>query len=250
MGRALRHREIEELLGAFALDAVEPDEAELISAHLVDCPRCRAEVAEHREAATLLAHVGADAPEGVWAKIAGSLEETPPALDMGKIVPMGTARRSAPVRWMAAITAVAAAIAIALGVQVVRQEHRMDRLAAAVSSRGVSEAAAAAPLEPGARTVDLRSSDGSLAARAVITRDGRGYLLQGSLPSLDSAETYQLWGLVADRTVSLGVLGPDPRVAQFQVVGDVKALAVTNEERGGVVQSKNKPVVQGFLPTA
>lgn len=253
MGRELKHIEIEELLGAYALDAVDADEAEVVSLHLVDCPKCRAEVIDHREAAAVLAHAGATAPEGVWDRIASSLVEQPPSLDMARILPMRppqSSRRSLPVRVMAGITAVAAAAVIVLGAQVVSQNHRVDKLAAAVGTRRVDEGALSASFEPGARVVNLKSSDGKVNARAVVTRDGRGYMTQGSMPALKGDQTYQLWGLVADRMVSLGVLGPDPRVVQFEVVGDVKALAVTNEAAGGAVQATKPPVVQGFLPTA
>ncbi|MER3453386.1 MAG: anti-sigma factor, partial [Acidimicrobiia bacterium] len=66
MERELSHREIDELLGAYALDAVEPDERAAVEAHLRTCSRCWAEVADHREVAAYLAHSGGPAPEGVW----------------------------------------------------------------------------------------------------------------------------------------------------------------------------------------
>ncbi|MGH9042204.1 MAG: zf-HC2 domain-containing protein, partial [Acidimicrobiia bacterium] len=72
------HQDIQELLGAFALDAVDEDERDLIEVHLAGCPRCRAEVATHRETAALLANGGDRAPEGVWARITANLEEVPP----------------------------------------------------------------------------------------------------------------------------------------------------------------------------
>ncbi len=34
----MAHHEIEELLGAYALDAVDADEARLVEDHLADCP--------------------------------------------------------------------------------------------------------------------------------------------------------------------------------------------------------------------
>ena len=74
MNVELTHEEIQELLGAFALDAVDGDEAEAIELHLRECPRCRAEVTEQREVAALLAHTGATAPEGVWVRILEELE--------------------------------------------------------------------------------------------------------------------------------------------------------------------------------
>ena len=62
------HEEVAELLGAYALDAVGPDEVVMIETHLEVCPRCRAEVAAHREVAAVLAYGGATAPDGLWAR--------------------------------------------------------------------------------------------------------------------------------------------------------------------------------------
>ena len=42
--------------------------------------RCRAEVEGHREVASMLGNSGADAPEGVWDRIASQLEDTPPPM--------------------------------------------------------------------------------------------------------------------------------------------------------------------------
>jgi anti-sigma factor RsiW len=63
------HTEIESLLGAYALDAVSPEEAAEIEEHLRTCPRCRAEVA------ALLGGGGAEAPAGIWDKISAELGE-------------------------------------------------------------------------------------------------------------------------------------------------------------------------------
>ena len=68
------HEEIQELLGAYALDAVEDAERDAIELHLRECPRCRAEVADHREVASLIGHGGAPAPDGVWDRIVGALD--------------------------------------------------------------------------------------------------------------------------------------------------------------------------------
>src|SRR4051794_22236213 len=75
----MSHEEVAEMLGAFALDAVDPDERVLVEDHLADCARCRAEYEGYREVTGLLAAGGA-APEGAWDRIAGSLHEPPPPL--------------------------------------------------------------------------------------------------------------------------------------------------------------------------
>lgn len=72
--------EIEELLGAYALDAVDADERAAVDAHLAQCPRCRAELAGHLEVASWMAGGGSRAPEGIWDRIADSLDSQTPAL--------------------------------------------------------------------------------------------------------------------------------------------------------------------------
>src|ERR1700679_113850 len=69
----MTHDEVSELLGAFALDAVEYDEFEEIEAHLAECPRCRAEVDAHREGAAALANSVEPLPDGLWESIATRL---------------------------------------------------------------------------------------------------------------------------------------------------------------------------------
>lgn len=246
MASQLTHSELQELLGAYALDAVEPDEAAAIETHLTECPRCRAEVAEHREAATLLAFAGSPAPDALWDRVAGALDEPPPPLGLAPVVPMRP-RRAGPTRALVAAVAVAAAVIAALGVEVVRQDHRIDRLAAVTDQRGLEQAAAAAAVAPGARTVRLRSGDGRQTADAIVLPDGRGYLVQARLPAVAAGHTYQLWGIVAGQPISLGLLGGDPAISSFRAVGPLSALAITAEAEGGAAAPTVAPIVQGAL---
>ena len=247
----LTHPEIQELLGVFALDAVSPEEADVVEAHIRECPRCRAEVADHREVAASLALVGSSAPPGVWSRIAGSLEEAPPQLDMARFVSMRhrAPRRSIPLRAAAAMVAMAAAVIAVLGVQVSHLDGRTDDLAAALQRRGLDQAVQAALFDDNARKVDLRSKDGVTLAQAVVRDNGEAYLVDASLPTLPDDQTYQLWAVVGDTTVSVGLLGSDPGVSPFKVAGrDVTVLAVTAEQAGGVISSDKAPVVSGLLP--
>ncbi|MGI8685450.1 MAG: anti-sigma factor domain-containing protein [Acidimicrobiales bacterium] len=247
----LKHHEIEELLGVYALDAVSAEEADLVETHLRECPRCRAEVADHREVAASLAHVGSTAPPGVWSRIAGSLEEAPPQLDMARVVSMRgrSQRRSIPLRAAAAMVAMAAAVIALLGVQVSHLDNRTDQLATALQKQGLDQAVQSAVFDESARKVDLRSEDGITFAKAVLRDNGEAYLVGNNLPKLPDDQTYQLWAVVGDRTVSVGVLGSDPGVSAFKVAGEgVSVLALTAEQAGGVVASDKDPVVRGLLP--
>lgn len=244
------HAELEELLGAYALDAVEPHEAEAVERHLPGCPRCRAEVAGHREAAAALAHAGSPAPEGLWPRIAGALEEPPPRLDLG-LLAAGRRRRGLPLRLAGALAAAAAAVIGVLGVQVARQDDRIDGLAAALRSDGIEEAARGALLDAGSRRVTLRSGDGRLFADAVVQADGQAFLVRHNLPPLPDRLTYQVWALVGGRMVSVGVAGRDPAVSAFRVDPErASVLAVTAEAAGGVPAPTGDPLVQATLGAA
>jgi len=56
---------VADLLGVYALDALDPDEAEMVRRHLARCPRCATEVDQHRETVVLLAGGGGPAREQV-----------------------------------------------------------------------------------------------------------------------------------------------------------------------------------------
>lgn len=265
----LTHHEIEELLGAYALDAVSAEEADAVELHLRDCPRCRAEVAEHRETAAVLAYAGSPAPANLWNRIAGAIEaddSAPPELDLARVVSMSEAagargrevrgdrrtrrgRRSLPVRVVAAMGAVAAAVIAVLGVQVSRLDDRTDRLADALRREGLDQAVQVALFDETARRVNLRSEDGAVFAQAVLRDNGDGFIVGDNLPGLAADRTYQVWAIVGDEPVSVGVLGSDPGVAAFKMSAPgVTLLAVTAEPAGGVAAPTTTPVVSGMLP--
>lgn len=244
----MTHDDIAELLGAYALDALDGDERDLVERHLAECPRCRAEVQEHRETAAYLAHGGGAAPEGVWSRIADALEEAPPRL---RLAPVGAGgqvgaprRRRPPPRLAMAVLGAAAALVIAvLGIQVLRQDQRIDELR--VAAQDPLDAAVDAP---GSRPIELASSDGAVVLRGAVAPDGTGYLAAGDLPALAGGRTYQLWGAAGDTLISLGVLGPDPDVVAFR--GDAyEAFAITAEDAPGVIASSAAPVVVGAVAT-
>jgi len=225
-GPSYTHHDLQELLGAFALDAVDDDERDVIEAHLAGCPRCRAEVAGHRETAALLAHTGDRAPDGVWDRIAEALDEAPPVLDLDRIAPRRTARAAVP-----------------------------RSISLRVAATGVANAAGAALTDPRAEQVKLASTDGKATAQVVRLPDGTGYLVPTGLPTLPGGRVYQLWAVRSDArgphlppiNISLGVLGAKPEVSAFRMAGPVIAYAVTDEAAGGVGSTQNQPVVVGYV---
>ena len=231
------HDEIAELLGAYALDAVEADERAAIEDHLTTCARCRAEVEEHREVASLLAHGGADAPDGLWDRIAGSLEAPPPQLELAPVVRLRTRRLK-----QAAVAAVAAAAVVLalLGAQVRRQDDRINELRAALRNP-IGPAFHAALASASSEVIDVKAPDGHVVGRLAITADGTAFLGANALTPLAENRTYQLWGQAGDVLVSLAVLGNRPGIVTFPA-GRYSLFAITEEVGQGVVQTRNAPV--------
>lgn len=244
--RDMTHDEIIELLGAYGLDAVDADERATVEEHLPSCARCRAEVADHREVAAMLAHTGSDAPEGLWDRIVGSLDETPPPLDLASVTSIAerAAQRRLTPGWVPALVGAAAVLLVAvLGLQLRSQEQRIDELQIALSDP-LTPAFDAALDDPSTRTFELTSTDGELRVRALITDDGQGYLRANALPELSPERTYQLWGAAGDELVSVGVLGHRPSIVSFRA-DRYGAFAITEEVAPGVVRSEAQPVVAG-----
>ena len=236
MSGQLRHPDVEDLLGAYALDALEPDERDAVELHLRDCPRCRAEVADFRETAALLAYGGAEAPPGIWEKIQASLEEAPPELELARVVPIDRSRR-----WREILIANAAVLLIIAAVAVVAL--RRD------SSNGdnARNEFASKIAHPDAKAVHLAAAGGEGSVDLVLL-EGQAYLVRHSLPPLGEGETYQLWGQQGETKVSLGVLGPKPGQLVVAAGASYEALAITAEKQPGVVSSSNPAVVAGLVP--
>lgn len=243
-----RSEDIESLLGAYALDAVDDEERRVVEQHLAVDPRARAEVNEHREVATMLAWTGSPAPEGLWDRIAGALEDRAPepGPELARVLPMaGRRRRTAAGAWL--LGAAAAVVIAVLGVMVADRGRELDRLRPQAVEAAVTLGFSQAVADPAAAKVELLSEDGRTRAQAVVEPSGVGYVAAGGLPELPEGRTYQLWGVVSGKVISLGVLGPRPEVETFTVAGDLTALVITEEEGGGVPVSANPAALAGEL---
>ncbi len=246
------HTDMQELVGAYALDALEHDEVDALELHLAECPRCRAELRDHRETAAMLAHAGTAAPDGLWDKIVANLEEAPPDMATVFRMPTGEDRTSRATklqgpRWRTvgmAAAGIAAAIIAVNSALLIRQNDRIADL----PNTSISHLADLAAANPTSRVVSLRSADGSVSADAVLRPNGTGYLLNTRLPKLGEGQTYQLWGLVKGRpAVSLSVLGANPRVAGFTAKMALNQLAITVERAGGASLPSQLPLLNGTV---
>ena len=228
--------ELDGLLGAYALDAVDADERRRVDDYLQVSPRAAAEVQAHREVATMLAFTGMNAPDDLWGRISDEIGELapPPGPELAKVMSFDDhpvrRRISAVAPWLMSAAAAAVIVFVAVGLA----------------------DSADAPNEPLANAVELARADrdsitttlvadvSDASAEAVIDQDGHGYMLARDLPTLPEGQTYQLWGVVeGGDVISLGIFGPNPELETFTIEGSVEALAITIEQHPGVISNGN-----------
>lgn len=265
----ISHESASELLGAYALDAVDGAERTDLEEHLTTCPRCRAELDGLREAAAALGNSVEPPPEELWSRIAVALgnrtgddEEPPPMPELAT----GTSERS-PFRapsterkrrtrsntlLLGAVAVAASAVAVVLGISLVHSQDNVTNLQHSVAQARAAEQRTPAQIAlhtPGHRVVDLVDGANTELARFVILPGGRGYLVSSSLPALKGGKTYQLWGIAGMTPISLGLLGASPHGSTFTLAGAplTAELALTAEPSGGTVAPTGAIVASGTV---
>jgi anti-sigma-K factor RskA len=253
----MTHDEANDLLAALAVD---DDERALIEAHVATCPRCQSELDALREVAAALGNSVEVLPEGIWPNISRRIYEdqgdetrSTPELDMdGLATPVSLdAVRASTFRSrhvIGSLAAAAAAVAVVLAVSLANVNGHVSRLqkALALASRSEVHAALAVPQH---RLVNLDGADHVELAQFVVLPDGRGYLVKSSMPKLTGNETYQLWGIINDKAISIGLMGRSPGDVTFTVSGSPRPsrLAVTVEPSGGTSTPTTPSVASGLV---
>ncbi|HLX88405.1 MAG TPA: anti-sigma factor [Acidimicrobiales bacterium] len=239
------HEQMQSLLGAYALHAVEPDEARLLDEHVAGCPRCRAELTGYLRAAPLLGSTSEEPPAGLWDEVASTIGD-------GRAADMPTQVRRA--LWRRRWWSVGPTLAAAFGVVVVVLGTLVGTLATGVIGGGngpngtpaqlVHDAAIAAMAGPH-RTIALQEPGGRARADVVIASGTRGFFVPLSLPELGRGRTYQLWASVRGAAVSLGTVGGRAQTVAFHVEPAMAAFMITAEPAGGVAQPDSPVLAVG-----
>ena len=228
--------ELDELLGAYALDAVDDDDRRRVEDYLEVNPRASAEVQAHREVATMLAFTGMNAPVDLWGRIADEIGEQapPPGPELARVLSFDEHPRrrriSVIAPWLMSAAAAAVIVFVAIGLA--------D--SADAPNEPLADAVEVARADRDSIITTLVAEGSEVYAEAIIDQDGHGYVLARELPTLPYGQTYQLWGVVeGGDVISLGIFGPNPEIETFTVEGNVAALAITIEQYPGVISDGN-----------
>jgi anti-sigma-K factor RskA len=209
--------QFEELIPAYALDALGEDERRALEHHLRECERCRSELRAYREAASSLAYATPllDPPPGLRERVLGEARA-----DLAPRAPAGRNRLRRP-RLVFAAPIVAAAAAAAIAVLLVAGHGSNTSWVRTATDR-----------------VALSGGKG-----VVVVSGSRGALLT-SLADAPSGKTYEAWVIRGKQPVPAGTFrsGARPVILTVPVRhGDV--VAVTVEPGAGSKAPTSRPVL-------
>ena len=215
---------IHELTAGYALDALDPEEREAFERHLESCEQCRQDLASFWEVTSALA-VAADGPAPSAALRERILADA--RAEKQTVVPLESRRRASPV--LTAVTAIAAAVAIGLGIYTISLNNELDDTRSALTAQ---ESAAAVLADPDATSVAMQSGSG----RLVVASDGAAVLVLDDLAEAPAGKTYQAWVVEGESPASAGTFDTTDKRAIVPIPQPVPAgavVAVTVENAGG-----------------
>jgi anti-sigma-K factor RskA len=237
------------LAGAYALDALPPEEERFFERHLEDCEACRAEVAELRETAAALGTAAWEAPPPeLKSRLMAQVDVTrqlPP-------VPAPARERTRRERYAPLLAAAAAVLAFAvlgLGALTAHLNNRVQNLETQLA--GLDDDAQILPVltAEDVQVAVLELAEGAGSARFVFSATlDRGLLVADGLQPLGPDEVYEIWTFHDGTPVPAGLFEADADGrAMAHVEGSVagaELVAVTIEPRGGLPEPEGPVVLQ------
>lgn len=228
--------EAHELIAAYALDALDAEGQAQAKALLAESQEARDELRSLSAvtAALALGAVGPTPTPGLRERILVDASAEPQ-----RVVPLERRRDRPTLKVVATVAAVAAVVAIGLGLWARSLSTELDSARTALDR---SRAAATILADPSAQDVSLATGAG----RLVVSDTGRAVLVVEGLAPAPAGKTYETWVIDGDTPAPAGTFTGDGQrqlVAVEGMVAPGAVVAVTVEDAGGVSQPTTKPVV-------
>ena len=228
--------ELHLLTGAYAADALDPEERAAFDTHLADCAACQQEVAELSATAARLAIAASEpAPAGmrerVLAEAARTRQISPTVSDL-------EARRGRRTWYQQPATAAAAVLLVVAGGLGGLAAVERDR---AADYRQVADQVASVATDPGKVERTVAFTGGGTGT--VVAARGLAVFHARNLPALPDGRAYQLWRIRGQKSTSAGVLGRGGELSGLVTgVGPDDAVGVTVEPASGSDRPTSAPV--------
>ncbi len=243
MDERLNPEELRELLGAFALGAVEPEDRTQVEEFVLQDRDARIELHQLEHAVAWLGHASPRPSDASWnavrLEMARDLAEsgtTDVAAGEEPIVPTDVIsmddfaerqdQKNRRKNWRQ-LVAVAAATVVLLGTAI-----------------GVAQVIREDSANPPGRTVALRAPDGGVPVEVVLHRNGTGSVRSSDLPRALRGQVYQLWAQASPTAPmhSAGLLGRVPEGRRLTVPRGTLRIAISVEPEGGSREPTTDPV--------
>jgi anti-sigma-K factor RskA len=227
--------EAHELIAGYALDALEPADRARATELLERSEDAREELRTLTEATAAMATAvsGPAPPSALRERILDAARA-----DRETVVPLESRRRPRLVPVLGAAAAIAAVVAIALGIWGLSVSSDLDDSRAALAQ---AQAAAAVLASPDARDVALQQGDGTL-----VVSGSDAVLVLNSMEPAPTGKTYEVWVLDGETPVRAGLFPGGARrdvVPVDGTVGPGAKVLVTLERSGGVDAPTTNPIV-------
>lgn len=219
------------LSGAYALDALSEEEAQQFRLHLRDCPACREEVRELRQAAARMGQSEPIPPPSALRQRILAAADRVPQLPP-KVTPIERARSP---RWIARIAAAAAA-----AVLVVAAGFGIGQFRSGGQQNGVTQVFQAAD----AHEATVKTRTGATVTVATSRRLGKMAVETDALPSLGDQRVYQIWAIHHGTPTSAGLLHDPEHGAAMALPSAGTLVAITIEPAGGSPAPTTPPLLQ------
>ncbi len=243
---ATDHSVYEELVAAYAIDALDIEETSLMEEHLTSCDQCASDVASFHEALAEVAPTATLAKDdALWAKIESQITPKENSGSGTNIVDISQRRRGSiwlrPSSAVAAIALIVAFVSTATAIGTNSSKASFTKSNTAMESQIVANAIAS----PGSKMLHLTSASSKYSLNIVITKDGKAYITSGDLPPLNGQKSYQVWGIRANGMVSIMVFGSHMKGVAFSLPANAgfAQIAVTQEPMGGSPAPTSTPIV-------
>ncbi len=229
------HEEYKDLVVAYVLGALSPDELAEVADHIASCATCLEEARVHLQVTDELALTvdPVPLPAGFVDGVLALAQRRDPAPTE---TPESAGAQVLPFRRRALGGALAAAAAVVIGVL---GAGFLDARSDLQRSRQVITTLTAAS------GLDLSGAGGS--EGQMVPSGDEALFVAAGLPEPPAGHTYQLWALQDARPRSLGTFGVEEGQAVVRIddpVEGVDAMAVTVEPEGGSAQPSTDPVMR------
>jgi anti-sigma-K factor RskA len=229
---------IHELTAGYALDALDADERAAYEAHLAGCEQCQTELESFWSTTEALA-VATSGPapsDALRERILADVRAEPQV-----VVPFEPRRRRL-VQVLGAAAAVAAVLALAVGLWALHLSSQLDDSRSALDR---ARANATVLADPESQTVALQVGTGKL----VVDPNGQSVLVLDGIDPAPAGKTYEVWIMPNGDVAQAGRAGLFPGregteiVGVDGVVGTGDVVGVTLEPSGGVDAPTTSPIV-------